>query len=430
MLKTASKLPFYTELQSVIRPDAPSRTLAIVLAGGRGNRLLNLTDRQAKPAVHFGGRFRIVDFTLSNCVNSGFQRIFVLTQYQADSLGGYLASGWSFLSRDDKRFMKICPAQPDMGKTYEGTADAVYKNLSMLERQDAADWVLVLAGDHIYKMDYAAMLGEHIAAGADLTIPCIEVDRATATAFGVVKSDARNNIVDFLEKPADPPGIPGNPDKALVSMGIYIFNKKLLCDVLREDALRQESGHDFGSDIVPALVASGARVMAHRFADSCVQPETGGEAYWRDVGTLDAYWAANIDLTKNAPGLDLYDTDWPIYTGRERLPPARFVCETGPVQAADSIIANGCVIESARIKRSLLSNGVHVGANADIRESVLLPDVHVGRNVLLGRVVVDRGCILPDGLVAGFDSAEDAKRFYRSPNGIVLINAEMLGSLH
>lgn len=430
MLKTVSKQPLYSELQSVIRSDAPSRTLAIVLAGGRGNRLLNLTDRQAKPAVHFGGRFRIVDFTLSNCVNSGFQRIFVLTQYQADSLGSYLANGWSFLNRADKKFMKICPAQPDAGKSYEGTADAVYKNLSMLERQEAADWVLVLAGDHIYKMDYAAMLAEHIASGADLTIPCIEVDRMTATAFGVMKVDARNNIIDFLEKPADPPGIPGNPDKALASMGIYIFNKKFLCEVLRKDALQQDSGHDFGTDIVPALVASDARVIAHRFADSCVQHATEGEAYWRDVGTVDAYWAANIDLTKTTPGLDLYDADWPIYTGQERLPPARFICDTGPVQTVDSIIANGCVIESAKIKRSLLSNGVHVGTNADIWESVLLPDVHVGRNVLLTRTVVDRGCILPDNLVVGFDPAEDARRFYRSPNGIVLINAEMLSGIH
>lgn len=429
MLKTVVKQDSLPHFKSAISTDAPSKTLAIVLAGGRGNRLLNLTDRQAKPAVHFGGRFRIVDFTLSNCMNSGFHRICVLTQYQADSLGDYLAGSWGFLNKDDHKFLRVCSAQPEKGKTYDGTADAVYKNLSMLEQHDA-EWVLVLAGDHIYKMDYAAMLEEHIASGADLTIPCIEVERMAATSFGVMKVDAKGNIIDFLEKPADPPGMPDNPDQALASMGIYIFNKKFLWNALREDAARKDSGHDFGTDIVPALVASDARVMAHRFSDSCVRSDMQGEAYWRDVGTVDAYWAANIDLTKPDAGLDMYDADWPIYTGQERLPPARFVYDTGAVQAVDSVIANGCVVESAKIKRSLLSNGVHVGSQADIWESVLLPDVHVGRNVLLTRTIVDRGCRLPDGLVVGFDPTADAKRFYRTPNGIVLINAEMLNNLH
>lgn len=401
-------------------------TLAIILAGGRGNRLMSLTDFQAKPAVPFGGTYRIVDFTLSNCFNSGFKRIHMLTQYQSESLEDYINQGWHFLKNDKQEFINILPA--GNGKAYKGTADAVYQNLEVFAG-DKAEWVLILAGDHIYKMDYAAMLEEHIASKAELTIPCITVPRATATAFGVMKVDETNRIIDFLEKPANPPGMPDNPEQALVSMGIYIFNRKFLEEILTTDAKNEKSNHDFGMDIVPAAVNK-ARVMAHRFLNSCVRVRENDDAYWRDVGTVDAYWAANMDMTKAHPDLDLYDQHWPIFTASKSLPPTKFICDKHDVLAKDSLIADGCIIENATITKSLVSDGVHIETDSDINESILLPDVKVGKNVSLKKTIVEGGCHLPDGLVVGQNAEDDAKRFHRTSNGVVLINHQMLNALH
>lgn len=408
--------------------NAPSRAISVILAGGRGNRLMSLTDKQAKPAVPFGGTFRIVDFTLSNCLNSGFRRIHVLTQYQSEGLNGYLADGWqNFLKNDRTEYIDILSADASKGQVFKGTADAVYQSLPSLAHHEA-DWVLILAGDHIYKMDYAEMLQEHIATGADLTIPCIEVPRLSATGFGVMKVNDENRIVEFLEKPADPPGIPGQPEIALASMGIYIFNRKFLEKVLTEDAADEESSHDFGTDIVPRLVRS-ARVMAHRFSDSCVRGPRDKESYWRDVGTVDAYWQANMDMANDNPVIDVNDPHWPIMTGRQRLPPPQFIGDRHHGDAEQSIIGKGCIIGDAHIRKSLLSEKVHILKNADIYESVLLPEVTVGRNVSLKKAIVERGCHLPDGLIVGADAAEDARRFYRTGNGVVLINRAMLNNL-
>ncbi|MEI6986841.1 MAG: glucose-1-phosphate adenylyltransferase, partial [Rhodospirillaceae bacterium] len=310
---------------------APRRAIALVLAGGRGSRLKHLTARRAKPAVHFGGKFRIIDFALSNCINSGFRRISVITQYKSHSLLRHLQRGWGFLRGEMNEFCDFLPAQQRIDETqwYQGTADAVYQNLDILRAQHP-EYVLILAGDHVYKMDYATMLLDHISSNADLTVPCVEVPRKEASDFGVMHVDGSSRVIDFLEKPADPPAIPGKPDLALASMGIYVFNAAFLFDQLVRDACDPDSSRDFGKDIIPYLVPR-ARVMAHRFADSCVMRGVGGaggvgnEPYWRDVGTLDAYWEANLDLTNVTPALDMYDRSWPIFTYQEQLPPAKFV---------------------------------------------------------------------------------------------------------
>jgi glucose-1-phosphate adenylyltransferase len=407
------------------------RAIAVILAGGRGSRLKDLTDHRAKPAVHFGGNFRIIDFALSNCVNSGFRRISVLTQYKSHSLMRHMQHGWNFLRAEMGEFVDLIPAQQrvDENQWYQGTADAVFQNLDILASHKA-EWILILAGDHVYKMDYAAMLAEHVRSGADITIPCVEVPRMEATGFGVMAVDADDRITGFLEKPADPPGIPGKPEMALASMGIYVFNTKFLYDQLRRDAADPNSSHDFGKDIIPYLVPF-AKVMAHRFSDSCVRSNPDAPAYWRDVGTLDSYWEANIDLTRVTPELDLYDEDWPIFSYREQLPPAKFVFDQARRRGAaiDSIVSSGCIISGSIVRRSLLFNRVRVHSFCTIKDAVLLPDVVVGRNARLKRVVVDRGCEIPEGLVVGEDAVEDARRFYRSEKGIVLITSDMLRAL-
>lgn len=400
---------------------AAKLTTSVILAGGRGSRLMGLTDNQAKPAVPFGGDFRIIDFTLSNCFNSGFRRINVLTQYQSQSLNDYVR-GWDFMDPDKDEFINVLSSRAETG--YLGTADAVYQNIGILNAYNA-EWVLVLAGDHIYKMDYSAMLADHIQKGADLTIPCVEVPRLHATAFGVMAVDRHDRVVGFLEKPADPPGIPDNPAYALASMGIYIFNKKFLFDELRRDAQDGDSGHDFGKDLIPYLV-SRARVFAHRFSDSCVR-DRGQEAYWRDVGTVDAYWSANMDMTRPDCPLYAYPDQWPVYTEREDLPPSRF--ESGRPEG-DSIVAPGCIVSNAVINHSLLSRRVTVDDNCIITDTVLLPGARVGKGSSLKNAVVDSECTIPAGLIVGEDPDEDARRFYRTGNGIVLINNQMLAGLN
>ena len=395
-------------------------TTTVILAGGRGSRLMGLTDKQAKPAVPFGGDFRIIDFTLSNCVNAGFRRINVLTQYQSESLSGYIRD-WDFPDPKEGDFIDVLPPRGSEG--YLGTADAVYQNIGILNA-GPSQWVLILAGDHIYKMDYAAMLEDHIRKGAELTIPCVEVPRTEAAAFGVMDVAAGDRIKSFLEKPAQPPGMPDKPDRALASMGIYVFNKKFLFDALCRDAADPRSNHDFGRDVIPALVPGG-RVFAHRFSDSCVR-NAGQEPYWRDVGTVDAYWSANMDMTEPSCPIYARAGEWPVYTRRERAPHHHFV-RAGTTEG--SVVAEGCIVADSIVSRSLLSRRVTVDDNCIITDTVVLPGARIGAGCSIKGAVVDAGCEIPDGLVVGADAAEDARRFHRTPNGIVLIDNQMLARL-
>jgi glucose-1-phosphate adenylyltransferase len=410
--------------------DLPKRAVALVLAGGRGSRLHNLTDSRAKPAVYFGGKFRIIDFALSNCLNSGIRRIGVITQYKSHSLLRHLQRGWAFMKTEMNEFVDLLPAQQrvDEESWYRGTADAVSQNQDILDGYDA-DYVVVLAGDHVYKMNYALMLADHAAQGRPCTVGCIEVPRSEASAFGVMAINEQRHIVDFIEKPVDPPAMPGKPDTALASMGIYIFDAKFLYRELKRDMNDPNSSHDFGKDIIPHAVREG-NAVAHPFAMSCVGTKPGQQDYWRDVGTIDAYWDANIDLTATDPLLNMYDTAWPILTYQPQLPPAKFVHNQDDRRgmAIESLVSGGCII-SGRVFRSVLFSSVRVHSHSLVNWSVLLPLVEVGRGVRLNRVVVDRGCVLPDGMVIGEDPVADAKRFYRTPNGITLVTPAMLDAL-
>lgn len=407
---------------------ATRNTLALILAGGRGSRLHNMTDWRAKPAVPFGGKFRIIDFPLSNCVNSGVRRIGVVTQYKAQSLIRHIQRGWSFLDGRFKEFVELLPAQQRTEETwYQGTADAVFQNLDILRNHDPG-YVLILGGDHIYKMDYSKLLDEHIQKGADMSIACLEVSLEEARAFGVMAVDEQWRITNFTEKPENPAIIPGQPDRALASMGIYVFNSQFLFEQLVRDHDDNASTHDFGKDIIPYLVNSQYRVYAHRFTNSCVNM-TLGVPYWRDVGTIDAYWEANIDLTTVTPDLNLYDEDWPIWTYQEQLPPAKFVFDDDNRrgQALDSMVSGGCIISGATIRRSLLFSNVQVRSFGVIEDSVILPNVDIGRHARLRNVVVEKNCIIPEGLRVGFNAEEDGKRFHVTKKGITLITPERLG---
>ena len=410
--------------------DLPRRAIALVLAGGRGSRLKNLTDSRAKPAVYFGGKFRIVDFALSNCMNSGIRRIGVITQYKSHSLLRHLQRGWAFLKSEMNEFVDLLPAQQrvDEESWYRGTSDAVYQNLDILANY-RAEYVVVLAGDHVYKQNYALMLADHVAQGRECTVGCIEVPRMEATAFGVMHIDAQRNILDFVEKPADPPPMPGKPDRALASMGIYVFNAKYLYRELERDMQDEASSHDFGKDIIPKMVRAGVAV-AHPFELSCVGTKPGETPYWRDVGTIDAYWDANVDLTATDPLLNLYDTNWPIWTYQPQLPPAKFV-HNEPARrgiAVESLVSGGCIV-SGDVYRSVLFSSVRVHSHAQVNWSVLLPGVQVGRHARLNRVVVDRDCVIPDHLAIGDDATLDAQRFFRTDSGIVLVTRDMLRAL-
>jgi glucose-1-phosphate adenylyltransferase len=402
-------------------------TYGLILAGGRGSRLKELTDWRAKPAVPFGGKFRIIDFPLSNCVNSGIRRIGVATQYKSHSLIRHIQRGWSFLDGRMKEFIDLMPAQQRVEEHwYMGTADAVFQNLDILKANDP-DYVLILAGDHVYKMDYGRMLAYHVSRQADMTVACIEVPLEDATAFGVMGVDSDWRVRSFLEKPAKPPSIPGQPDKALASMGIYVFNAKFLYEQVSRDTDDPHSSHDFGKDIIPHLVPR-YRVFAQRFQDSCVGMNDN-RPYWRDVGTVDAYWEANIDLVHVTPDLNLYEEDWPIWTFQEQLPPAKFVFDDDGRRgmAVDSMVSGGCIISGSSVKASLVFSNVRVHSFSSIEDSVILPDVVINRHVKLRRCVVDRRCVLPEGFTAGFDPEQDRKRFRVSERGITLITPGMLG---
>jgi glucose-1-phosphate adenylyltransferase len=403
-------------------------TFGIVLAGGRGSRLMQLTDWRSKPAVPFGGKFRIVDFTLSNCVNSGIRRIGVATQYKAQSLIQHLQRGWSFLDGRFHEFVDILPAQQQISEHwYRGTADAVFQNLDLI-RRNRPKHVLVLSGDHVYKMNYARMLAEHVERQADFSVACIDVPRQEASEFGVMHVDDQQRVVAFVEKPKDPPAMPGRPDRALASMGVYVFNADFLYEQLIRDHDDPQSSHDFGKDLIPHCV-NRYRVFAHNFVNSCVGMDETRIPYWRDAGTIDAYWEANMELTKVTPELNLYDDEWPIWTHQEQLPPAKFVFDDDGRRgmAVDSLVSGGDIISGALVRHSLLFSRVHVHSYAQIDDSVILPDVDIGRRAKLRRVVMDKHCRVPEGLTIGYDIEADRKRFHVSENGITLVTPEMLG---
>ncbi|KJS35694.1 MAG: glucose-1-phosphate adenylyltransferase [Rhodospirillaceae bacterium BRH_c57] len=406
-------------------------TLALVLAGGRGSRLRNLTDDEAKPAVPFGGKFRIVDFPLSNCVNSGIRRIAVPTQYKAHTLIHHIQRGWGFFRAEINEFVELWPAQQQTSEEswYRGTADAVFQNLDILRRHNP-DYILVLAGDHIYRQDYSRLIAQHIRRRADCTVSCVEVPRAEASDFGVVGVDEQDNIISFDEKPANPASIPDKPDRAFASMGIYVFNAKFLIDQLESDALDQQSDHDFGKNIIPGLVGK-ARVVAHRFSDSCVMTPGSSEPYWRDVGTVDAYWAANVDLTTITPELDLYDEAWPIWTYQLQKPAAKFVFDSDERRgmAVDSVVSAGCVISGAAVRRSLLFSCVRVNSYSVVEDSVVLPEADIGRHCRIRKAIIGTGCRVPEGLVVGEDRAEDERRFHVTEGGVTLVTRSMLEKL-
>ena len=407
------------------------QSMAFVLAGGRGQRLEELTAKRAKPAVYFGGKSRIIDFALSNAVNSGIRRIGVATQYKAHSLIRHLQRGWNFFQAERNEMLDVLPASQrvDEGHWYLGTVDAVTQNIDIIESYGVR-YIVVLAGDHVYKMDYGVMLAQHVDAGADVTVGCIEVPRAAATGFGVMHVDESSRIIRFVEKPADPPGIPGDPDNALASMGIYAFETDFLIDQLRRDAADTESGHDFGGDLIPYLVENG-KAVAHRFADSCVMTGSEKRPYWRDVGTVDSFWRANVDLTDFEPELDIYSRDWPIWTYGEVTPPAKFIHDEKDRRgsAVSSMVSGGCIVSGANVFRSLLFTGVHCRSYSHLEGVVALPYSVINHNARLTRVVLDRGVNVPEGLVAGEDPEEDARRFRVTPEGTTLITQPMIDAL-
>lgn len=405
--------------------------MAYVLAGGRGSRLFEMTDTRAKPAVYFGGKSRIIDFALSNAINSGIRRIGVATQYKAHSLIRHLQRGWNFLRPERNESFDILPASQRISEFqwYEGTADAVFQNIDIIQSY-GPEYMVILAGDHIYKMDYELMLQQHVDTGADVTVACMEVPRMEAVGFGVMHVDAQDRIIDFVEKPADPPAIPGQPDLALASLGIYVFNTRLLFEELRRDADTKDSSRDFGKDLIPWLVKHG-HAQAHRFSASCVRSPEEPRAYWRDVGTVDAYWEANIDLTDVVPELDLYDGTWPLWTYSEITPPAKFVHDVEGRRgcAVSSLVSGNCIVSGSSIHRSLLSTGVRAHSFSNIDESVILPMTRIGRGARLTRCVVDAGVTIPDGLVVGEDPMMDGHRFRRTERGICLITQPMIDRL-
>lgn len=398
-------------------------TLAIVLAGGRGSRLHQLTNWRAKPAVHFGGKFRIIDFPLSNCVNSGIRRISVLTQYKSHSLDRHIQRGWGFLGGELGEFIELLPAQQRLETSwYSGTADAVLQNLDIIRRHNP-EYILILAGDHVYKMDYGTMLAAHVERGADITVGCIEVPLEIASSFGLMEIDDDNRVVNFDEKPAHPKPVMGKTDSALASMGIYVFSTKVLFRELLRDQNLTGSSHDFGKDIIPSMIKD-HKVMAFPFQD----PVSGGDAYWRDVGTVDALWEANLELIGISPELDLYDESWPIWTHQEQVPPAKFVFNDDNRRglAVDSMIAGGCIVSGSTVRHSLLFPRVRVHSYTEITDSVVFPNVDVGRHCKIRKALIDRYCKIPDGTVIGYDMEEDRKRFHVSPKGVVLVTPEML----
>ncbi len=405
-----------------------SQAMAFVLAGGRGSRLKELTDRRAKPAVYFGGKTRIIDFALSNALNSGIRKMAIATQYKAHSLIRHMQRGWGFFRAERNEYLDILPASQRVSETqwYLGTADAVTQNIDIVDSY-GVKYIIVLAGDHIYKMDYEIMLRQHVDTGADVTIGCLTVPRKEASAFGVMDIDKSGRILDFLEKPKNPPGMPGDPNSTLASMGIYVFDWAFLRDLLKRDAEDDNSSHDFGNDLIPQIVKNG-KAMAHQFAESCVKSGLEEEPYWRDVGTIDAFWQANIDLTDFLPKLDLYDSSWPIWTYAEIVPPAKFIHDEDGRRgsAVSSLVSGDCIVSGSEVRNSLLFTGVRSHSYSSLEYAVVLPYVTVNRKARLKNCVIDRGVIIPEGLVVGEDADEDGKWFRRTDQGVVLITQDMI----
>ncbi|QEP45190.1 glucose-1-phosphate adenylyltransferase [Ectothiorhodospiraceae bacterium BW-2] len=410
--------------QPKIATEITRKTLVLILAGGEGSRLMGLTKWRAKPAVPFGGKYRIIDFALSNCINSGLRRIGVLTQYKSHSLIRHLQRAWGFLRAEIGEFVEILPAQMRINKDwYRGTADAIYQNIDIMHRH-SPDHVIILGGDHIYTMDYSKMLMEHVRSGADLTVGCIEVPREEATDFGVMSVDESYRITQFTEKPTDPEPMPGKPDKALASMGIYIFSTNYLYSKLINDAGDNSSSHDFGRDIIPGAIKDSIAI-AYPFIDET----TGEAAYWRDVGTVDSYWKANMELCAIEPELNLYSRDWPVWTYQTQHPPAKFIFddEGRRGEAIDSLVSGGCIISGARVKRSVIFFASRIESYSFVKDSVILPKVTIGRNCRIFNAVIDKGTYIPDGTIIGEDREEDAKRYHITEEGIVLVTPQMLG---
>ncbi len=396
------------------------------MAGGRGERLKALTENRCKPATPFGGKFRIIDFVLSNCVNSGIRQISILTQYKAQSLIQHVERGWSYLRGEFGEFIEIIPAQQQVGPHwYRGTADAVYQNLELI-LSHRPKHVLVLAGDHIYKMDYGPMIAYHVEKGADITVGVVEVPRDQSIHFGVLNATEWNRVTAFDEKPKNPAALPSRPDSILASMGIYVFNTKLLERLLLEDAADEKSSHDFGKDILPKGIGK-LQVFAYPFQDV----KTRAQSYWRDVGTVDAYYDANIELVHVRPELNIYDEEWPIWTYQEHQPPAKFILDedTRRGHALNSMVSGGCIISGAMVRETLLFSNVRVEERTIIERAVMLPGVTVGSGCTIRNAILDEGCIVPDGMQIGVDPAEDARRFYTTEKGIVLVTADMLRKL-
>lgn len=404
-------------------------TLALIMAGGRGSRLGPLTQWRAKPAAPFAGKFRIIDFALSNCINSGIRRVGVLTQYKAHSLIRHLQQGWGFLRGEFGEFVELLPAQQriDENSWYAGTADAVYQNLDII-RGHEPEYVLILAGDHVYKMDYGRMLARHVESGAKITVGCVEVPLEDASAFGVMEIGDDGRVQRFVEKPKNPQPIPGKPGHALASMGIYVFDALYLLEMLIKDAGALRSNHDFGHDVIPAAIESDL---------VCAYPlrsvhEPAKQAYWRDVGTIDSYWSANLELCDVMPELNIYDEQWPMWTYQPNTPPAKFVFDY-PNQrgcALDSMIAGGVIISGAEVRRSMLFSNVRVETGSSIEESVLLPGTSVGKRCIVRKAILDEGCKLPDDTQIGVDLESDARQYHVSPGGVVVVTPEMLGQRH
>jgi len=405
------------------------RSMAFVLAGGRGSRLKELTQTRVKPALYFGGKTRIIDFPLSNALNSGIRKIAIATQYKAHSLIRHCQRGWNFFSAERKEFLDILPASQRVSERmwYRGTVDAVTQNIDIVDSYDI-DYIVILAGDHVYKMDYEIMLRQHIEKKADVTVGCLTVDKSEASSFGVMAVDNNNQITSFLEKPANPPGMPGNPQKSLASMGLYVFNWKFLRELLLQDYADSNSSHDFGNDLIPEIVKNG-KAIAHQFEDSCVRAE-GAPSYWRDVGTVDAFWSANIDLTSFTPDLNLWDGQWPIWTYLESAPPAKFIHDEEDRRgvAISSMVSGGCIISGTEIRNSILSTNVRTNSFAVLENAVILPDVVVNRFARLKNCVIDRSVIIPKNLVVGEDPIEDAKFFRVTEKGVTLITKEMVNN--
>lgn len=407
------------------------RTIALVLAGGRGSRLKQLTDSRAKPAVYFGGKFRIIDFALSNCLNSGIRRIGVVTQYKSHSLLRHIQRGWGFLRGEMNEMIDLLPAQQRSGDEhwYRGTADAVFQNIDII-KSSKAEYIVILAGDHIYKMDYSLMVKDHVSHGFGCTVGCIEVPRSEASALGVMAVDTARVIREFVEKPANPPAVPGRDDVSLASMGIYVFNADYLYQLLEEDLANPNSSHDFGKDVIPRVVSDG-RAIAHPFAMSCIANSNGAPPYWRDVGTIDAFWSANLDLASINPELDIYDAEWPIWTYQLQLPPAKFVPDHNGQHgvAVNTIVSGGCIVAGSQVTNSVLFSNVRVHSFCNIDQAVILPDVTIGRHCKLSKVVIDRSCDIPEGTVIGENAEHDAARFERTEGGVVLVTRPMLARL-